>query len=83
MLKKQPGSSGRHELPYGAVVFDRRWSTLNELREEVHSGEHLGENVQAAPHLAAIPLPVLSGEVPAVDVLAHDGHLPPRDTTKA
>ena len=39
-------------------------------------GKHLRQHVQATPHLTAIPLPVLSGEVPTVDVLAHDSHPP-------
>ena len=41
-------------------------------------GEHAGEHVQTASHLGPILSPILSSEVPALDVLTHDRHLPPR-----
>src|SRR6185437_2933345 len=43
------------------------------LEVELRLGEHPGEDVQAAPDLRPIPLPVLAGELSALDVLAHAG----------
>jgi hypothetical protein len=41
------------------------------LEVELRLGEHPGEHVQAAVHLLAVALPVLAGEDPVLDVLAH------------